>query len=151
MFSYQDLRKKILPLFCQETIAIDRVSYAFKTGFNWRRTRKRTNRQRSSQEKRERGKGRAKEMTENSKKQCREVDLARARERLEKREKTIPSNAVKQIERGPEKRNKITKKLMRWANEKISPVRFWSLLQEVSAWKIDHEVNCQIAESISSL
>ena len=104
------------------------ISYAFKTGFNW----KRTNRQRSSQEKRERGKGRAKEMTENSKKQCREVDLARARERLEKREEIMPSNAVKQIERGPEKRNKITKKLRRWANEKISPVRFWPLLQEVS-------------------
>ena len=61
--------------------------------------RKRTNRQRSSQEKRERGKGSAKEMTENSKKQCCEVDVARARERLEKRDEIMPSNAAKQIER----------------------------------------------------
>ena len=52
-------------------------------------------------------------MTENSKEQCREVDLARARESLEKRDEIMPSNAVKQIERGPKKRNKITKKLMR--------------------------------------
>ena len=52
-------------------------------------------------------------MTENSEKQCREVDVARARERLEKRDEIMPSNAVKQIDRGPEKRNKITKKLMR--------------------------------------